>query len=85
MTVTQTIAYFAAVGVAAFILFVFFGALNYVKSEITASGVNFTAPQTLEEAVTTSGNFAGIGLILLAVVGVVGVVASLMYLFGNER
>lgn len=81
MAVTDTIKVFAALGIGAFILFVLFGSINYVKSELSSSGVNLTAPQTLENSINTAGNFSGIGLILLAVVALISVVASLLYIF----
>lgn len=78
MAVDSSIRWFAALGIGAFILFILFGALNYVETEMTASGVDFTVPETLHNAIDTSANFGGIALILLAVVGIVSIVVSLM-------
>ncbi len=79
------IKYFAALGIGAFILFILFGSLNYVKTEMNNSGVQFTVPDTLSNSIDTSANFSGIALIILAVVGLVSIVGSLMLLFGGPR
>jgi len=84
MAVHNQIAMWAAIGIGAFVLTILFGAINYVKTEMTNSGVNFTAPATLENAVNTAGNLSGVGLILLAITTIIGVVSAMMYLFNRS-
>lgn len=73
--------YFAGIGISALVLALLFGAINYTQDTLQQSGVNFTVPESINNAAKTAGSLGGVALILMAIVGIVLVVGSLLYIF----